>query len=132
MKYIMEDFNGGNLARLVAAIDVLGKALPYTGGTHELGDIGDMVADGSLQLWAGEASAALTELQEFPRMSVCHIFLAAGEKEELHDILEEIEAWAWTRGCSRITITGRKGWVRDLADRGFTESAVHLAKEIEP
>lgn len=98
-------------------------------GTHTLGDVAKAIVDGKAQHWKGRRSEIVTEIQVFPTMKICRIWLAGGEiKELVGEMLPSVEAWAKSKGCDRIQILGRKGWVRVLKD--YSEPYSVLEKEI--
>lgn len=93
-------------------------ALEYSGGTHSFEDIAAGVLSGRFQLWPAAKSVVVTEIVVYPKLKDLHIFLAGGDLEELKGMQPSVEAWGAQLGCSRVTLTGRKGWVRV-----FTENA---------
>src|SRR4051812_25934747 len=106
-------------------------ALEYAGGTHLPGDVIRSVLSGQLQLWPGEKSAIVTEIEHYPQTKNCHLFLAGGDIGELQKMLVDVERWAAAQGCSRITLAGRKGWLRSfLVDDGYQAKFVGMAKEL--
>lgn len=109
----------------------LERALPYTGGTHTLEDVWDAIALGEMQMWPGERSIIITEVQQYPRLRAVHLFLGAGEMDGIKQLLPEIEAWARTIGARRITLAGRKGWERSfLAARGYAPQWSVMSREM--
>jgi len=82
----------------------------------------DKVRRGEAQLWdAGPGSVIVTHLGTESTGLVLVIWLAAGELEPLLRRHDDIVAWAERIGCSSIRITGRPGWVKVLAERGYRE-----------
>lgn len=110
----------------------LEAALEYSGGTHLLEDVVDMLVSGRGQLWPGKNCAAVTEIIAYPRKKVLHCFLAGGDMDEIISMLEDAKAWGRAQGCTGFTIAGRKGWKRVLADHGFTETLTVLEGPIGP
>jgi hypothetical protein len=90
---------------------ILEPALEYD-NTYNIQDVADCIADGSMQLWPTNNSAVVTQVQNFPRMKVLHIFLAGGNLDELETLTPHIQKFAEDMGCRKITLTGRKGWSR--------------------
>jgi len=91
-------------------------ALEHGGNTHGIVDVFDMVVDGRAQLWPGRASAAITQLIDYPRLRSCRVWLAGGELRELADELRPaIKQWARELGCSRVELSGRR-WHRVLGE----------------
>ncbi len=111
--------------RLAHHIDA---ALGYTGGSHTSVDVLDAIKNGQAQFFPLANSVIVTEIIDYPQMSVCRIWLAGGEMEELLEAEKKIAEWARGLGCSGMEIIGRKGWERQLAD--YKASSVVLTKEI--
>lgn len=60
-----------------------------------------------------------------------HCWLASGDMEKLvNKIRPEAEQWARHAGANRVTIEGRKGWVRALKNVGYAEQSVTLVKDL--
>ena len=109
--------------------------IAMSGTVHEPGfDINyykEKCLTGDLILWVvrnGKA-AIMLEVLEYPKGRCCDILTLAGyEIDSWLDELSEIEAWAKRQGCNKMTLTGRKGWVRMLSDYKIKE--VVLEKEL--
>jgi hypothetical protein len=95
---------------------ILEPALEYD-NTYNIQDVADCISDGSMQLWPTNNSAVVTQVQNFPRMKVLHIFLAGGNLEELETLTPHIQKFAEDMGCRKITLTGRKGWSRTFVTK---------------
>lgn len=106
-------------------------ALEYSGGTHIYEDVERGILDGRMQIWPGKKSAAVTEVVEYARKKVLHIFLAGGDMEELVDMIDSAEAWGRTLGCTALTMSGRKGWERALAPHGFKPVMIVMERTIK-
>lgn len=102
----------------------LEKALQMAGGTHTIADVGAFIREGKAQLWYNEDGMIVTEIEFYPRDRVLNFWLAAGEKDGVLDLLDDIYEWARSVGCTRATFTGRKGWARILADDGWESSSL--------
>ena len=72
---------------------ILQPALEYD-NTHNLQDVADCINSCTMQLWPGTQSAIVTQIQNFPRMKVLHIFLAGGNLEELETLSPHIQKFA--------------------------------------
>jgi hypothetical protein len=105
-------------------------ALPYAGGTHTIQDIEIELRRGHLALMAGQKSAMLCEVRNYPRLCALHIFLAGGDLKELKSFNAMMDNAARNLGCSRISIAGRHGWERALNDLGYKKRWTVLSKEI--
>lgn len=103
----------------------------YTGGTHTLADVRQMVADGRLQLWPASDTAVLTEVVQFPRKRILNYFLAGGNLDAISSLQPGILAWAKSHGCSQATFTGRPGWCRVLTrEPGWSPGLVQFERDL--
>ena len=73
----------------------------------------------------------MSEVVEYARKKVLHIFLAGGDMEELVDMIDSAEAWGRTLGCTALTMSGRKGWERALAPHGFKPVMIVMERAIK-
>ena len=103
-------------------------ALKYAGETHTIDDVFHAVAHGKAQFFPLEKSAIVTEIVDYPQRSICRIWLAGGELDELIEAEKSIAIWAKSIGCDGMEIVGRKGWQRQLKD--YTASSVILVKDL--
>lgn len=110
--------------------ELLERGVPHLRGTHTVEDLKQAIVDGEVQLWRGRDSILITEVSVYPRMRVCRIVLAVGDMAELVDEVEPtVCAWARENQCSRVEITGRRGWQRVLQE--YTQPHLTLSKELE-
>ena len=91
-------------------------ALPYASNSHGINDVWLAVQNGKAQFFPRQKCAIVTEIVDYPRRSVCRIWLAGGDLDELIDAEKDIAQWARSIGCSGMEIIGRKGWQRKLKD----------------
>jgi len=109
------------------------SALDKGGDTHDLIDIGEGVQSGHMQLWSGERGCAITEILVYPNKKILHVFLAGGDNghgiEQITDMHDSAVTFAKENGCEGMTISGRAGWKKILATRGWKQQLVTLAKE---
>lgn len=99
--------------------------------THSIEDVERMVETGEAQLWQGQKSAAVTEIIQFPRIKVLHLWLCGGDLREItEDMLPKAERFARAEGCQRLTTAGRIGWDRVMKKHGFTPIASVCAKDL--
>lgn len=109
----------------------ISAALAYTGGTHTIEDVLALIESGRALLLAGERSAMVCEVATFPRMKSFHVWLAGGDLDELRNAADtQLVELARQCGCSQISITGRRGWVRALRDQGYVEKFTTVVKEL--
>lgn len=111
-------------------LDRLAKALDYSGGTHTIADVADLIERGDCKLWVGEGAAIVTQLIDEPQKRVCHFWLAAGELTAVVGLSRKVLEWAKENGCARATLAGRWGWVRALASEGWAEELVLMGREV--
>jgi hypothetical protein len=125
---VAEDFLRSELRRCLPWI---AEALKYSGGTHTPTDVVESILKGHMQLWPGKQACAVTEIVVYPNKKVLHVFLAAGDMDNIVDMQKSAEIWAKSQNCQAMTIAGRKGWSRVLKDHGYQEKFVTLAKELK-
>lgn len=84
---------------------------------------------GRWQLWIGDKAIALTTIIQFPVTRELRIIGGAGRfYDNWLDDLKQLETYAKEQGCTRVTITGRRGFQRLLKD--YTLKRVELEKEL--
>lgn len=105
-------------------------ALGYSGGTHTFDDVKQAIIEGRMQLWPGAKSAAVTEIIQYARKKVLHIFLAGGDMDELLDMIDSATAWGRDQGCGGLTMSGRRGWERVLGKHGFRPVMIVMERDI--
>jgi hypothetical protein len=110
----------------------LEAAMEHNGGTHSFDDLTAMVLQGRLRLWHTEKSIALTEVIEYPRQKHYHVFAAGGDLDDIVATIPQIEQAARDAGCCKLTISGRRGWVRALTPHGWTEQFATCVRSIAP
>lgn len=110
----------------------IAAALEYSGGTHTIEHIRESVLRGDLQLWPGDKSAVVTEIEQYPLKRILNFFLAGGDIAELERMGPGIEQWAKEKwGCSSAKLTGRQGWQRTfLRGSGYRPQWVVMGKEL--
>lgn len=105
------------------------NALYFANNTHDAAQVLDAVLCGKAQFWpVGEASVIVTEVVDYPQKSICRIWLAGGNMDELIEAEKDICEWAKEQGCSGMEIIGRKGWEKQL--REYRSTSVVLTKEL--
>lgn len=109
---------------------LLEPALSYGGNTHNYIDIVNLVLVNTLHLWTTPNSAMVTEFHRYPNKTYLHIFLAGGDLQEIKDNHDRVVGFAQATGCSGLTLTGRPGWIKALADLGFGQDGLrYVTKE---
>lgn len=105
-------------------------ALDEGGNTHEFENIADGVLKGYYHFWPADRCCAITEIVTYPNRKVLHIFLAAGDKDQIVEMNASAEEFAKIMGCNALSIAGRRGWVRELKDHGYKELLTTVVKEL--
>lgn len=122
------------MADMLTALDwsrpYIEDALAYSGGTHRWPDIQAGVLLGNLQLWPGQSSAAVTEINVYPRKKVLNVFLAGGDMDELMVMMDSAREWGRSRGCDTMMMSGRQGWRRVLNKQGWSDLHSAMATEL--
>lgn len=103
-------------------------ALKYTDGTHSFDDIAAGCFVGRFTLLPKQNSCAVLEIQAFPQKRALNVFLVGGDLQEIIAAIGETEEMAREAGASEITMTGRFGWERVLAPRGWDRAHVTMKK----
>jgi hypothetical protein len=107
------------------------SALQYCGGTHIYEDIVQAVELEQMMFWRGENSCIVTEVADFPRKRVLHVFLAAGDLSELKEMEPSLQFFAKALECDAITLSGRSGWERSLVSMGYKKIHTTLGKDLD-
>ena len=103
-------------------------------GTHALFDVLDSIKTGEAQLWLatdedGVQGIAVTCITEYPQRTNCLIWLCAGiGREKFTPLIVNIEQWAKAQGCASISLEGRPGWEKVLAD--YDKTKIILEKRL--
>jgi hypothetical protein len=105
-------------------------ALELSGGTHLFQDVVECVKLGSMQFWNAPKGCMVTEILDYPRKKVFHVFLAGGDLEQIKDFSDSMIFFAKANGCSAMTLAGRRGWIKALDDLGWTERFTTMGVEI--
>lgn len=103
-------------------------ALEHAHESHTIYDVLDAIKENRAQFFPLPNSAIVTEIVDYPQRSVCRIWLAGGDMDELLEAEKMIARWAKGIGCTGMEIIGRKGWERKLKD--YKPASVVLVKDI--
>lgn len=107
------------------------EALSHSGNSHTFQNIVDSVEKQSMQFWPMEKSCLVTEFISYPKFKTLHIFLAGGDLDEIKSIDPTLQMLCREVGAKYISLSGRRGWVKALADLDYELSHVTMAKEIK-
>lgn len=115
------------MSDLVAGVS---QALQHGGDTYSLDDLVIEIEEGRAQLWRSENAVIVTEINDTPQKRVLHFWIATGDLDEVIALSETAIEWGREQGCVRATLAGRRGWVRALADHGWSEQLTVMGREI--
>ena len=115
----METGGNINMVNLEEYRDRIEAALAYSGGTHDFEDVARGVMSSKMQVWPTCNSCAITEIICYPKKKVLHVFLAAGDKEELVGMIDSAADWGKSQGCESMTMSGRHGWLKVLGKENW-------------
>lgn len=110
--------------------DLLESAIKYCGGTHLFEDVVEMVETGQMLFWPAQKSCLVTEVVDYPRKRLLHVFLAAGSLEEIKEMEPSVRAYGEYLDCEAITLSGRKGWTRALKGMGYHHVHTTMGRSI--
>ncbi len=112
------------------ARELIASALEYD-PSYSVDDVLSEVDSGHAQLcYAGE-SLVVTNIVERPQARVFHIWIAAGDLDELMEQLyPKLEQFAREQGCTAMSVSGRRGWIRKLKSHEFEETATVGVKKL--
>lgn len=103
-------------------------ALKYAPDTHSDRTVLDRILTGKAQFFAYEDSCMVTEIIKYPKNKVCRVWLAGGNLKQIHQLGEQVVAWATEQGCTDAEIIGRDGWER--AAPGFKKAATVYRRQL--
>jgi len=108
------------------------SALAHSPGLETIEDVERAIERGSYQVWFGKACCAVTEIAHYVRAEALVVVHGGGDMAELVNELEPAMcAFARAQGCTLIMGTGRKGWERVAAPRGYRFGYVTMVKDLE-
>lgn len=121
-------------ARWERARPLIEAALGAGRGAHTFGDIQARWAAGQCDVWLADRAVAVTEIYRSHRPTL-HIWLAAGDLEEIEKLRVGIEAYATGKGFARVTTSPlaqrAAAWFRATAKAaGYRPELVTFSKEL--
>ena len=105
-------------------------ALTHADWTHTFDDVVMMVLRGEADLWDLGDSILITELVDFPQQRHYSVFLGGGSLDTILAAHPMIEAAARSAGCSKLSVTGRLGWIKALSKHGWELKHATCTKEL--
>jgi hypothetical protein len=89
----------------------------------------ELIASGRAYFFPLPNAAVILEINRArTQLRSCHWWLAGGDLDEIVAFQPQVEAFARAHGCTRITISGRRGWLK--AFTGFREDGIRMSKEL--
>lgn len=119
------------LSKFLQAKPMLQAALDQGHGEYDLEDIWAGLRDNLYQLWLGPGFAAITEVINYPNTRMVLVHLAGGDLDALKAADEQLVQFAKIVDAKFIKIVGRRGWVRALKDKGYSEAFTQVIKEVQ-
>ena len=110
--------------------ELIEMALARAGGTHTYEDVLQSISVGEMFFWPASKSCLVTEIVQYPRLRALHVFLAAGDLDEIKGMESSLIDFATSLKCSALSMSGRKGWTRALKEIGWEESHITLVKKL--
>lgn len=75
------------------------------------------VATGAWRCWGNDRAAILAEIKTYPSgVKEVHGVAAAGDLQEIINLIPRAEEWGREQGCVRAVIESRPGWMRAMPD----------------
>lgn len=111
--------------------DKINDALAYGGGAHSYDDVCADVLSGKLLLINNDDAAVFVEIVDYTNYKAFHVFVAVGELSAVLELEKDLPDLAKACGCSKLSLAGRKGWVRTLTQLGWRQSLVIMTKDVD-
>lgn len=105
-------------------------------GLYEIEDIERQIAEGSMEFWAGENCAAVTEISIYPNCKVLNVFAGGGTRgKALKELTRKMEPafldWGRLNGCKKIMGFGiYEAWKPVCERMGYKMLWTVMAKDI--
>jgi len=124
-----EQYHAALIAEFERVWPWLEKAVRRFGNTHTKEHLLMRVLFSRAQLWTEKNAALITSIERYDNGYLeVRGWLGGGSIGGLRVIEKRVELWAKSIGAQRLTILGRRGWLRALT--GWRELAVMIAKDI--
>lgn len=89
------------------------------------------ISSGRYQVHVRAESLVVTDIVVYPGgMRAMNVIAAAGDINDMGELLDAIDARRASQGIERLQVIGRKGWARALKAKGLKPIAVVYAREI--
>jgi len=71
----------------------LEDALEFADNTFNIIDVADGIASGNMQFWPEKDTAAISQIVDYPRKRVIHVFLLGGNMEGAKALEKKMTVW---------------------------------------
>lgn len=105
-------------------------ALRHGGNAHNFDDVVQMVLSNRLMFFSWDDAFTVMEVITYPRFKVFHCFLAGGKLSGVIASIEPMSKLGRELGCRYLSMAGRKGWAKELGDRGWRHVTTTMYKDI--
>jgi hypothetical protein len=106
------------------------EALHHGKDAHTFDTVVEMILSNRLHFFAYPDCFVIMEIVEYPNYKVFHCFLAGGKMEAIIQAQQPLGEVGKIMGCRYLSVSGRKGWERQLADIGWKFVCTTLYYEI--
>ena len=117
--------------------DYVTRALKLTLGQINADSVLERIKAQDMQLWVIAESAILgamvTEILIYPNRKILRVVTLGGEGWDNwgSEIVETLDSYAKYVGATGIEFVGRKGWIKKLAQHGYSTRCAYFQKELE-
>ena len=110
------------------------NALAQNGKTHSFEDIVRELIEKRMQFWSGQNGCAITEIIKYPNDKEMNVFLYGGKIgsgiKQLEMMKGSLFQFGRDNGCTKISITGRRGWKKVLDKHGFKNTFITMERAL--
>lgn len=121
------------VAQLLKHREGLEEALTHGGRARTFSGVVADVVDGRAQVFYNDEAVVVTQLEDTEAgHRIVHIWLCAGERDNVLKITDRAEAWGRSMGAKIATTVGRRGWERlpAVRERGWKPDLTYYVKEL--
>lgn len=115
---------------LEAYQNLINEALAYDGGTHSFDDVAADIFAGRLELHTFDDCIIIGTVVNNPRRRTYEVHVACGDLASVKAQDGFLRRHARALGCDQLTLIGRRGWTRALAELGWRETMVIMERDL--
>ena len=104
---------------LLRFADQVDEALELSGDPHGLHHVLLEILMDRAQLWDNDGGMIVTTVCDDSTGTTVSFWIAAGDLDSVLELSDEVCEWARSIGAIQVVMTGRRGWERVLASRGW-------------